>query len=120
MATSAPDPMAIPRSACASAGASLMPSPTMATRRPPACSLRISSTFGLRQRLRHHVLDAGLAGDGFGHLAPVAGEQPHFQAQRAQAAHRLGGFRFDGVGHFDRARRRAAFGFSGDSRRGVW
>jgi len=34
MATSAPDPMAIPRSACASAGASLMPSPTMATREP--------------------------------------------------------------------------------------
>ena len=34
MATSAPVPMAMPRSAWASAGASLMPSPTIATRRP--------------------------------------------------------------------------------------
>ena len=34
MATSAPVPMAMPRSAWASAGASLMPSPTMATVRP--------------------------------------------------------------------------------------
>ena len=37
MATSAPVPMAIPRSAWARAGASLMPSPTIATR-PRACS----------------------------------------------------------------------------------
>jgi hypothetical protein len=37
-ATSVPDPMAIPRSACASAGASLTPSPTMATTRPASCS----------------------------------------------------------------------------------
>src|ERR1039457_2914622 len=36
MAAAVPEPMAMPRSACASAGASLMPSPTMATRRPPA------------------------------------------------------------------------------------
>jgi len=34
MATSVPDPSASPRSAAASAGASLMPSPTMATWRP--------------------------------------------------------------------------------------
>ncbi len=33
--------MATPTSACASAGASLVPSPVMATRRPPSCSLRI-------------------------------------------------------------------------------
>ena len=30
--------MASPTSACASAGASLVPSPVIATRRPPACS----------------------------------------------------------------------------------
>ena len=40
MATSVPVPMATPRSAWASAGASLMPSPTMATLRPAACSAR--------------------------------------------------------------------------------
>ena len=37
--------MAMPRSACASAGASLMPSPTMATRLPPACSFFTAATF---------------------------------------------------------------------------
>ncbi len=35
--------MATPTSACASAGASLVPSPVIATSRPPACSLRIRS-----------------------------------------------------------------------------
>ena len=38
MATSVPVPMAMPMSAWASAGASLMPSPTMATILPAACS----------------------------------------------------------------------------------
>ena len=38
MATSAPVPIATPRSAAASAGASLMPSPTIATTLPRACS----------------------------------------------------------------------------------
>ena len=33
--------IATPTSACASAGASLVPSPHMAMRRPPCCSLRI-------------------------------------------------------------------------------
>src|SRR5436190_7325211 len=37
MATSVPVPIASPRSACASAGASLMPSPTMATTCPASC-----------------------------------------------------------------------------------
>ncbi len=38
IATSAPVPMAMPTSACASAGASLTPSPAIATLRPSACS----------------------------------------------------------------------------------
>ncbi len=38
MATSVPVPMAMPMSAWASAGASLMPSPTIATTLPAACS----------------------------------------------------------------------------------
>ena len=45
MATSVPVPMAMPTSAWASAGASLMPSPTMATTLPPACSSLTSSAF---------------------------------------------------------------------------
>ncbi len=42
MATSVPEPTAMPRSACASAGASLMPSPTMATFFPACWSFCIS------------------------------------------------------------------------------
>ena len=38
MATSVPVPMAIPTSAWANAGASLMPSPTMPTKWPSSCS----------------------------------------------------------------------------------
>ena len=45
MATSAPVPIAMPRSAAASAGASLMPSPTIATMRPSACSRSTSAAL---------------------------------------------------------------------------
>ena len=45
MATSVPVPMARPRSAWASAGASLTPSPTIATTRPSACRRRTTSTL---------------------------------------------------------------------------
>src|SRR5262245_10734967 len=44
-ATSVPDPIAIPTSACIRAGASLTPSPTMATFRPPRISVLIRSTL---------------------------------------------------------------------------
>ena len=44
-ATSVPPPMATPRSAWASAGASLSPSPTMATRRPCSWYFRTTSSF---------------------------------------------------------------------------
>ena len=44
-ATSVPLPIAMPTSACASAGASLTPSPTMATTAPATCSRRTSATF---------------------------------------------------------------------------
>ena len=37
--------IATPTSACASAGASLVPSPVIATRRPPSCSRRISASL---------------------------------------------------------------------------
>ncbi|KAG1421257.1 hypothetical protein G6F57_023599 [Rhizopus arrhizus] len=39
-----PEFIARPMSACASAGASLVPSPTIATRRPPACSWRMRAS----------------------------------------------------------------------------
>ncbi|MPN58006.1 hypothetical protein SDC9_205702 [bioreactor metagenome] len=40
-----PEFIANPTSACASAGASLVPSPTIATRRPPLCSARIRASL---------------------------------------------------------------------------
>ena len=45
IATSVPVPIASPRSACASAGASLTPSPTIATTSPASCNRRTSATF---------------------------------------------------------------------------
>ena len=55
MATSVPVPMASPRSAWASAAASLTPSPTMATTRPSACSWRTTVDLVGRQDLGDHV-----------------------------------------------------------------
>ena len=45
IATSVPAPMAMPRSACARAGASLMPSPIIATRWPSAWSFLMCSAL---------------------------------------------------------------------------
>ena len=45
IATSVPVPIAMPTWACASAGASLTPSPTMATTRPSACNRLMTSAF---------------------------------------------------------------------------
>ena len=45
MATSVPVPMAMPTSACARAGASLIPSPAIATRRPSDWSFLITAFF---------------------------------------------------------------------------
>src|SRR5919106_426113 len=45
IATSVPVPIAIPRSACARAGASLTPSPTIATTWPCSCRRRTSATL---------------------------------------------------------------------------
>ena len=51
MATSVPVPMATPRSAWASAGASLMPSPTMATTSPGRLERRDACLLVGRQHL---------------------------------------------------------------------
>ena len=61
MATSVPVPMAMPTSACASAGASLMPSPTIATVLP--CGLELLHFAGLvfRQNLGADTVDAELS-----------------------------------------------------------
>ena len=60
IATSVPVDIAMPTSAAASAGASLMPSPTIATRRPPRLQLRDDGRLVLGQHLGAHLVDAEL------------------------------------------------------------
>ncbi len=55
--------IATPTSACASAGASLVPSPHIATSLPFACSSRISFSFASGRGLGEEVVDAGFGGD---------------------------------------------------------
>ena len=86
IATSVPVPIASPRSACASAGASLIPSPTIATTSPCSCRRRISATFSSGIDLGEHALDADLGGDALGVLPAVAGEQDGSQAEPLSSA----------------------------------
>ena len=60
MATSVPVPMAMPTSAAASAGASLMPSPAIATRRPSAFKSRDQRQLVGRPDLAVDFVDAQL------------------------------------------------------------
>ena len=103
IATSAPVPMAMPTSACASAGASFTPSPTMATR--AALALQPLDMRGLvgRQHLGPDVADAQRLGDRLGRAGIVAGQQDRLDAGGAQPAHRFRGMRLDRIGHRDGA-----------------
>ena len=76
MATSVPVPIARPRSAWASAAASLTPSPTMATTLPSACSRLTTSTLSAGSTSAITVgVDADLGGDRAGRRLVVAGQQ---------------------------------------------
>ena len=74
MATSVPAPMAMPTSAWASAGASLTPSPTIATRRPWPLQLGDLGGLVAGQHLGDDLVDAELVGDPPGGGLVVAGE----------------------------------------------
>ena len=82
--------MVTPTSACASAGASLVPSPVIAIRRPPACSLADQLELLLRRRLGEEVVDARLVGDLGRGEAVVAGDHHRADAHRAQLVEALG------------------------------
>ena len=73
--------IATPTSAWASAGASFVPSPVMATSRPPSCSALDQRHLVLGRRLGEEVVDAGLLGDRAGGHRVVArdhhGADPH-------------------------------------------
>ena len=76
--------MATPTSACASAGASLVPSPVMATRKPPCLLLADERHLVLGRGLGEEVVDAGLLGDGGGGERVVAGDHHRADAHAAQ------------------------------------
>ncbi len=107
MATSVPVPMAMPTSAWARAGASLMPSPTMPTAERPLLALQRLDLGGLfaGQHLGHDPADAHLPADRLCGALVVAGDHHHLQAQRLHLADRLGRAVLDRVGHGDDARR---------------
>ena len=81
--------MATPTSAWASAGASLVPSPHMAMRRPPGLLLADVGELVLRRRLGEEVVDAGLRGDRRGGERIVAGHHDGADAHGAQRGEAL-------------------------------
>ena len=72
-------------SACASAGASLVPSPVIATSRPPRLVLADQLELRLGRRLGEEVVDAGLGGDRRRGERVVAGDHHRLDAHRAGA-----------------------------------
>ena len=85
--------MATPTSACASAGASFVPSPVIATRRPPACCSRISFSFASGVASARKSSTPGLGRDRRGGERVVAGDHHRLDAHRAQLGEPLAGCR---------------------------
>ena len=98
IATSVPVPMASPRSAWASAAASLTPSPTMATTRPSAWSRLRTSTFSCGSTSAITCSMPTSAATDRAAAVVVAGQQDRRQAQGAQLPDRGGRGRLDRVG----------------------
>ena len=102
--------MARPTSACASAGASLVPSPVIATRRPPACSFLIRSILSLRRGLRQKIVHAGFGGDGRCGQRVVAGDHDGADAHGAQLLEALAHAALHHVLQMHHAQRATAIG----------
>ena len=106
--------IATPTSACASAGASFVPSPVIATSRPSACCARISVELRLRRRLGEEVVDARLVGDLRRREPVVAGDHHRADAHRAQPVEALAHAVLDDVLELDHAEH---LGVAGDGER---
>ena len=112
--------IASPTSAWASAGASFVPSPVIATRWPSACWRADEGDLVLGLGLGDEVVDAGLAGDRRRGQRVVAGDHDRPDAHPAELGEALGEARLDRVLELDDAegapsrrigeRRRAAAG----------
>ena len=85
----------------ASAGASLMPSPAIATRSPRSCRRLTTAAFCSGSTSASTCVDADRARDGLRGRAVVAGEHDHPEALRVQRLNRLGGRRLDRIGDAD-------------------
>ncbi len=99
--------MATATSAWASAGASLVPSPVMATSRPSAWYSRISLSLASGVACGQEVVDAGLGGDGGGGQRVVAGDHHRLDAHPAQLGEALLDAALDDVLQLDHAQRPA-------------
>ena len=103
-ATSVPEPIATPTLASASAGASLTPSPTMATMRPsPSTSVRTRASLSSGSRFGRDLVDAELRADGVGDRRGIAGEQDRADAHRVERRDGALGLGPHGIGDSDRA-----------------
>ena len=103
LAAEVPVFIATPTSACASAGASLVPSPVIATMRPLRLLLLDQRHLRLRGRLGEEVVDAGLLGDHGGGDAVVAGDHDGADAHPAQLVEALAHAALDDVLEVDDA-----------------
>ena len=107
MATSVPELIASPTSAAARAGASLTPSPAIATTRPSLAEPLDDVALVVGQHVGLDPVDAEAAGDGFGGDPVVAGEHDDLDALGTERLERFGGGRLDRVGDGEDARHRA-------------
>ena len=98
-----PVPIARPRSAWASAAASLTPSPAIATTRPACLQLPDRRDLAGGQHPGDHLVDADRVGDGAGGALVVAGQQHRAQPHGAQPGDRLGRGGLDRVGDDEHA-----------------
>jgi hypothetical protein len=76
--------MATATSACARAGASLVPSPVIATRRPPLLIFANQLELGLGRRFGQEVIDTRFGSDGGGGQRIVARDHHGFDAHLSQ------------------------------------
>ena len=99
MATSVPVPMAMPTSAAASAGASLTPSPAIATTRPSLTQPLDHCALLLGQHLGFDILDAEAPGDGLCSGPIVAGQHDDAHAVLRQQLESLWRGGLDRIGN---------------------
>ena len=97
----------MPRSAAASAGASLIPSPTIATRLPRACSAATSAALLGRPHAGVDARDPDLARDRARDRLAIAGDHHDLDAELAKRRDRLGRTGGDRIRDRDRAGERA-------------